>query len=140
MTTLKMPGNANQMMFGDTGLLNGQVTQPTPVGGGSLSDILGQLGGGQQTPSSTGFGFNMPTAQLGLAGLQSIAGLYTGMQGLNLAKKQFDFSSGLANTNLNNQIKSYNTGLEDRSRNRANVEGQSPETAAEYVARNRLTR
>lgn len=82
-----------------------------------------QYGGKTATPGlnlnqGNGFGFNMPTMQLGLQGLASIGNLYLGSKALGMAKDQFDFSKQMAQTNLKNQVTSYNTGLEDRLRTR----------------------
>lgn len=71
-----------------------------------------------QLNQGNGFGFNMPTLQLGLQGLNAISGLYFGSKAMGMAKDQFNFSKQMAQTNLRNQVKSYNTGLEDRLRTR----------------------
>ena len=65
-----------------------------------------------------GFGFNMPTLQLGLQGLKAIGGLYFGSKAMGMAKDRFNFSKQMAQTNLKNQVNAYNTGLEDRLRTR----------------------
>ena len=82
-----------------------------------------QYGGQTATPGmnlnqSNGFGFNMPTLQLGLQGLNAISGLYFGSKAMGMAKDQFNFSKQMAQTNLKNQVNAYNTGLEDRLRTR----------------------
>ena len=71
-----------------------------------------------QLNQGNGFGFNMPTLQLGLQGLNAISGLYFGSKAMGMAKDQFNFSKQMAQTNLRNQVNSYNTGLEDRLRTR----------------------
>ena len=71
-----------------------------------------------QLNQGNGFGFNMPTLQLGLQGLASIGNLYLGSKAMGLAKNQFDFSKQMAQTNLKNQVNAYNTSLEDRLRTR----------------------
>lgn len=88
----------------------------------------------------SGFGMNLGTAGLGLQGLSSLSNLIQGNKALDLSKDQFKFQKAFANTNLNNSIKSYNTALEDRLNSRAVAEGRSPETAAEQIERNKLTR
>lgn len=88
----------------------------------------------------SGFGFNMPTAQLAMAGLGTIGNLWGAFQAAKLAKKQFKFTKDITETNLASQIKSYNTALEDRIRSRAKIEGMSPEQAQAYLDRNKLTR
>ena len=76
--------------------------------------------------------------KLGVAGLGTLGSLWSSFQANKLAKEQFKFTKDFAQKNLANQIASYNTALEDRSRSRAVVEGQSAETAKSYVDTNRL--
>ena len=71
-----------------------------------------------QLNQGNGFGFNLPTLQLGLQGLNAISGLYFGSKAMGMAKDQFNFSKQMAQTNLKNQVNAYNTGLEDRLRTR----------------------
>ena len=98
------------------------------VGGGGLGD--------------SGLGFNIPTGKLLFGGLESFGKLWTGFQGAKLAKKSFEHTRDITNANLNNQISSYNTALEDRARARFIGEGRGDGSAAEreYVERNRLSR
>ena len=80
-----------------------------------------QYGWQTATPNlnqSNGFGFHLPTLQLGLQGLNAISGLYFGSKAMGMAKDQFNFSKQMAQTNLKNQVNAYNTGLEDRLRTR----------------------
>lgn len=82
-----------------------------------------QYGGQTANPGlnlnqSNGFGFNMPTMQMGLQGLAAIGNLYLGSKAMGMAKDQFNFSKQMAQTNLKNQVNAYNTGLEDRLRTR----------------------
>lgn len=89
-----------------------------------------------------GLGFNIPTGKLLFQGLGTLGQLWTGFQGAKLAKKSFEHTRDITNANLNNQISSYNTALEDRARARFVGEGRGENSAQEreYVARNRLTR
>ncbi len=111
----------------DWGMIGGAPRMDQPGGG------MGGLMQNQQ-----GFGFNIPTLQLGFGALNSLGGLYAGLENLNLAKKQFRFTKDYANQNLTNQISSYNTALEDRARSRAAVEGQSQAESDAYIEKNRL--
>lgn len=90
--------------------------------------------------SANQFGMNIPTFQLGLGALGSLANIYSGFQANKLAKDQLNFAKSVTNTNLNNQIKSYNTALEDRARSRATAENRDQSTADAYIAANKLTR
>jgi hypothetical protein len=87
------------------------------------------------------FGINMPSLQLGLQGLSSIAGIWAANKGLKQAKEQFEFQKGVTNTNLNNSIKSYNTALDDRINARAAQQGNmSQAQVADYKRLNQLSR
>ena len=90
--------------------------------------------------SANQLGLNVPTFQLGLGALGSLANIYSGFQANKLAKDQLNFTKSVTNTNLNNQIKSYNTALEDRARSRATAENRDQSTADAYIAANKLTR
>ena len=90
--------------------------------------------------SANQLGMNVPTFQLGLGALGSLANIYSGFQANKLAKDQLNFTKSVTNTNLNNQIKSYNTALEDRARSRATAENRDQSTADAYIAANKLTR
>lgn len=63
-------------------------------------------------------GWNRGTLQTGLQGLSTIGNLWGAFQGNKLARKQLALATDAYNTNLTNQIKSYNTSLEDRIRSR----------------------
>jgi hypothetical protein len=85
-------------------------------------------------------GANMDTANLALTGIGTLGNLWAAFQAARLAKKQFEFTKGVTNTNLNNQIATYNTGLQDRARNRAIMESRTPEETQAYVTSNSLRR
>lgn len=125
-----MNGSNNQQSF-NTPAMTYQPTQSTAGFG------LPHEG----TPGLTdSLGMNIPTLQLGLGALGSLADIYSGFQANKLAKDQLSFTKNITNTNLNNQIKSYNTALEDRARSRATAENRDQSTADEYIAANRLSR
>lgn len=113
------PGQSVGMDFSSGTNLN------TPMSG---AGALGQLGA------------NIPTVQLGLGALGSLAGIYSGFQANKLAKDQLSFTKQITNTNLNNQIKSYNTALEDRARSRAVAENRDSASADAYIEKNKLSR
>lgn len=85
-------------------------------------------------------GFNVPTINLALGGLNTIGSLYAAFQQNALAKKQFAYTKNVTDTNLANQIKAYNTTLADRARSRAATEGQTQAQADAYVNDNKLNR
>ena len=119
----------------------------TPVipDGMSMSGDLAVARAGGYAPSGaggvgSGFGLNMGTAQLGLAGIGTLGNLYAAFQAQKLAKQQFKYTKNVTDTNLANQIKTYNTSLTDRANNRQIVEGRTPEETKAYVDANSLSR
>lgn len=109
-------------------------TPPAVAGAGNTPGGAGGSGLG------AGIGFNVGTGQLALGGLSALAGIWGSMNQNKLAKDQFKFQKDVTNTNLNNQIKSYNTALEDRMNARGAVEGRSADFTADEIARRRLSR
>ena len=115
--------------------------------GGSGADLswldklkgLGSIGG-KDAGLGTGLGMNVGTAQAGLAGLQAIMGFMGASKANKLANKQFKFTKDVTNTNLANQIQSYNTALTDRSNTRAVMEGRDQASSDRYIEQNRLRR
>jgi hypothetical protein len=75
-----------------------------------------------------------------LSGLQTLGGLWNAFQAMKLAKKQFKFTKDITETNLANQMKSYNTALADRARGRGVMEGQTSDQVAQYINANSLAR
>jgi len=117
------------LMFGISGYGNS----------GSMDQMmLDGVGKGVAAPGS-GFGANLDTAKLALSGLGTIGNLWAAFQAQKLANKQFDFTKRITETNLANQVQSYNTTLEDRGRSRAFAEGQSAADAQSYIDKNRVT-
>ena len=116
--------------------------QMAPVGAMSLADMGygGGTGGGGFFDKSAGFGMNANTLNFGMQGLNTLGNVWGAWQSNKLAKDQLNFTKMITNTNLNNQIKSYNTALKDRSRSRAAVEGQTSAQAQAYVDENSLSR
>lgn len=85
--------------------------------------------------------WNNQTLQTGLQGLTTIGNLWGAFQGNKLARKQLSLATDAYNTNLTNQIKSYNTQLEDRIRGRhspTNAIGQAE--ADRQIEANKLVR
>lgn len=125
----------NMISFGNSEALNAgfQKSQAAPS---TMAPALAPGSAG----ASSGFGLNMDTGKLLLGGLQTIGSIWNAWESQKLAKKQFAFQKDVTETNLRNQIQSYNTTLEDRSRSRAHTEGQDASTAQAYIDNNRLKR
>lgn len=101
-----------------TGSTNGIANQ-------SGSSLLGSMGG-----------WNGLNSLAGIVG--SLGNLYGAYQANNLAKDQFNFQKQAYQTNLSNQIKTYNTALEDRIRSRTAAENGTQSQADDYLKKNRL--
>lgn len=76
--------------------------------------------------------------KLGLGTLQAGMGIYGGLKQLGLAKDQFNFTKRMAEANLANSLKSYNTALEDRARARYAYQTGNANDADEYIKKHRL--
>lgn len=108
-------------------------------GTGTWNMVDGNVGSAlQQGPA--GLGFNLDTGKLALSGLQTLSNLWGAFQSNKMAKDQLKFAKETTNTNLNNQIQTYNTSLADRINSRAKVNGQNQQSVDEYLALNRLAR
>lgn len=120
-------------MSGGQGLLPGSNS----FWGSGNKSVLGKGGiGGSE------IGWNLDTIGTGIQGIAAIGGLYNAFQANKLAKEQFAFTKEVSNTNLNNQIKSFNTSMEDRALARARLDGRE-DTAGytkDYMDKNQLTR
>ena len=122
--------------------LSGQSSLIPDVWEERISD-LGQIGGKPGVGGAgTGIGWNTETLGLGIHGLAAVGGLYNAFQSNKLAKEQFAFTKEVTNTNLNNQIKTFNTTLEDRARARARLDGREDTEGytQDYVNKNRISR
>lgn len=139
-----MPGS-DYPIFNQSPAYTGQGLSAPSEGFWSKGSDYSSLGSYGKSPGGfddLGLGFNIPTGKLLFNGLGTLGQLWTGFQGAKLAKKSFEHTRDITNANLNNQISSYNTALEDRARARFVGEGRGENSAQEreYVARNRLTR
>jgi hypothetical protein len=105
---------------------------------GANAGNLALPGGATPPGGMAGIGMNLPTAQLGLSGISTLANLYTGLQALSMAKQQFGFQKDMAQKNYTNSVSNYNTSLEDRANARASVTGQSAADTAAYIAAHKL--
>lgn len=125
--------NSGNYGFANSGGFGNSWSQPQQQSG---------FGGLNTMGANDGFklGWNAPTMQMGMQGLNTVGNIWGAWQSNKLAKDQLNFTKMMANANLNNQMKSYNTALEDRSRSRAVAEGQTSAESQAYVDKNRLSR
>ena len=120
-----------------TGDMSNWGSDRIDTGGASFTPEFDPMGNQQDS----GFGWNMDTANFGLKGLATLGNLWGAFQGNKLARKQFSLASDAYNTNLTNQIKSYNTTLEERIKGRHPTNDVAAQAKADaYIAANKLTR
>jgi hypothetical protein len=110
---------------------------PTQNGTMPLGDLWKSIGGFGQLGGQAGSSGLLGLGQLGLSGIGGLGQLWTALGALDLAKQQFNFQKGFANTNLANQTKSYNTALADKANSRYFTQG-APQDAAGYISANSL--
>lgn len=90
----------------------------------------------EQMRQNSQFGLNMNTFGNVMGGLSSLGQLWQGYQANRLAKDQWRTQKSVLNTNMMNQIQSYNNSLRDRLDTRAKMEGRDQESAdREYEER-----
>lgn len=89
-----------------------------------------------QIRQNSEFGMNMNTFNSAIGGLSSLGQLWQGFQASKLAKDQWKTQKSILNTNMMNQIQSYNNSLKDRLDTRAKMEGRDQASAdAQYQER-----
>ena len=133
-----MPGaNLNQMATQNYMQQAPMGSYGSPAGSSMVSPVAPSMGGNMGP--ATGLGMNLGTGQLLLGGLGAIGNFWTAFQAQKQAKEQFNFQKGITNTNLANQIQSYNTTLSDKINSRIAQEGGDPSEAKTYIENNKLT-
>lgn len=116
-------------------LFNPNYTPNQYSNGYGSTNPLGSRRGG-----ASPLGFNMDTLDLGIQGISALGNFWNAFQAQKLAKQQFNFTKDITETNLANQIKSYNTTLAGRARSRGFVEGQTQDEIDQYVKDNSISR
>ena len=116
---------------------SGQPVVQGITGPGVGQQVAPQVGGINNN-LSTPLGMNLGTGQLVLGGIGTIGNLWSAWQAQKLAKEQFNYQKGITETNLANQIQSYNTELSDRMNARGFVQGDSQSTIDQYIEENSL--
>lgn len=108
------------------------------LGGGSNGGSSGASGAGGLGGLGSGLGLNIGTGQLGLGLLNGLGSLWTSMNAIDLAKKNYNLNLGTSQANLNNQTTSYNNNLQDRINSRYVAEGLPQSAADDYLASHQL--
>ena len=116
---------------------SGQPVAQGITGPGVWQQVAPQVGGINNN-LSTPLDWNLGTGQLVLGGIGTIGNLWSAWQAQNLAKEQFNYQKGITDTNLANQIQSYNTALSDRINARGFVQGDSQSTIDQYIKENSI--
>ena len=111
---------------------------PQGITGPGVGQQVAPQVGGINNNLSTPLGMNLGTGQLVLGGIGTIGNLWSAWQAQKLAKEQFNYQKGITDTNLANQIQSYNTALSDRMNARGFVQGDSQSTIDQYIEENSL--
>lgn len=121
-----------------------QLANNNPLGSSTGSWLDGFNNGLKNTFLNSDGSWNLQNIGAGIQGLGSLASafgnLYMGNKALKFAKDQFNFQKDLANTNLNNSIKSYNTKLGDIANTRSVMETGSTGKYDNWYNENKLTR
>lgn len=142
-----MSSLADQIRYGasnPTGVLlqnnaSGGMQTPGITPPGTVDVQAPNVGAGNGVSNAaTPLGWNIGTGQLVLGGIGTIGNLWAAWQAQNLAKEQFNYQKGITDTNLANQIQSYNTALTDRINARGFMQGDSQSTINQYIQDNSL--
>ena len=111
---------------------------PQGITGPGVGQVAAPQVGGTNNNLSTPLGMNLGTGQLVLGGVGTIGNLWSAWQAQKLAKDQFNYQKGITDTNLTNQIQSYNTALSDRITSRGFTQGDSQSTIDQYIEENSM--
>ena len=111
---------------------------PQGITGPGVGQQVAPQVGGINNNLSTPLGMNLGTGQLVLGGIGTIGNLWSAWQTQKLAKEQFNYQKGITDTNLANQIQSYNTALTDRINARGFIQGDSQSTIDQYIEENSM--
>lgn len=113
--------------------LHTDLGQTNPLGATNL-DLKNHSG---LSNLKEGFGLGQVT----LGGLGSLMEMYTGLKALGLAKKDYALKRQSQETNLDNQVQSYNTAIADRIHSRASQNANiSPDQQQDYINRNSVSK
>lgn len=134
-------GNTLSMMptLGDTSNVSGlNSAWGSNLGLGGLNNSL-DLSSKPAGLSGIEKGFGLGTQAL--QGLGSMASLFTAFKSLGLAKQDLALKKQSQETNLNNQVQSYNTALSDRIKGRASQNGNmSAQDQQDYINKNSVSK
>ena len=111
---------------------------PQGITGPGVGQVAAPQVGGMNNSLSTPLGMNIGTGQLLLGGVGTIGNLWASWQAQKLAKEQFNYQKDITDTNLANQIQSYNTALTDRITSRGFTQGDSQSTIDQYIEKNSM--
>lgn len=103
------------------------------------NDGLNPITGEAIKPTSFADMSGLQKLSAGLGMIGNLSNIWSGIQQNRLARDNFNFQKGVMNTNLANQIASYNTALEDRMNSRYSRDEREANQAEinDYLDRNR---
>jgi hypothetical protein len=101
------------------------------IGAESMAPIAGAPAAGNASP---GFFQQGGGAQVALGAVQTLGSLWNSFQQQKMAKKTFALNEEAYRSNLADQRKTHNSGLEDRIRSRYAYEGKSNAQADKTIA------
>lgn len=106
---------------------NGDFSQGGGVGG-FLKNTFMNEGGGLNLDNLAGLA----------SGIGSLGAAWSGFQANRIARESLGFQKEAYNTNLSNQLQSYNTALSDKATAVAAQKGWSQKETDDYIAKNRM--
>lgn len=126
----RVPNTESSLGFTPIG---GQVAPgltPNDLSQGAYANLMNEQAAHlAQIRQNSQFGLNMGTFNNAVGGLSSLAQLWQGFQANKLAQDQWKTQKSVLNTNMMNQIQSYNNSLKDRLDTRAKMEGRDQASA-----------
>ena len=128
--------NYGSGMQGNTG----NMAYPTPGQFEMFREAgLNPISGEAIKPQSFADMSGLQKLSAGMSMIGNLSNIWSGIQQNRLARDNFDFQKGVMNTNLANQIASYNTALEDRVAGRYSDRERAANQAEinDYLDRNR---
>lgn len=116
----------------------GTVAPVAPAAPTAAAGPGGVMGIIKNSLMAEGGGLNFDNLGSLAESLGSLGSLWAGFQANKVAKDALSFQKKSYNTNLANQLQSYNTALEDRMKARAGQMGLSEQETRALIERNRL--
>lgn len=133
------PVTAGDLSFGVPNLpkMTSYASAAPAVAGNTPGEEAGWFKSTFFNPEANGGGLNLKAVGNAASVVGSLGKMIAGFQANKIARDTLAFQKDAYNTNLSNQISSYNMALEDRARARY-AQMERPGEADDYISRNRL--